>query len=90
MNFAESTKIELSIDLTPCSLLLRPSLDVPGNRKTFSKPFPEPKNGPRIEPPAGHMTCMHGTVYIGHPIIMNRHHDGYGHPLSGMTSIHHT
>ena len=66
------------------------SLDVPGNRKTFTKPVPECKNVSAIQPPAGYMTCTCSTVYIGDPIIMNDHYDGRGHSSSEVTFIRHT
>ena len=61
------------------------SLDVPGNRKTFTKSVPEAKKVSTIEPPAGHQTCTSSTVYIGDPIIMDGHYDGHGHSSSGIT-----
>ena len=64
------------------------SLDVPGNRKTVTKPVPEAKNVSKIEPPAGHMTCTCRTVYIGDPIIMDGHYDVRGHSSSGITFIY--
>ena len=66
------------------------SLDVPGNRKSVTKPVPEAKNVSTIEPPAGHMTCTSSTVYIGDPIIMDGLYDGHEHSSSGITFIHHT